>query len=226
MFGCGLGVGLGVRALCREIGRARREHAHEAAALRQGHARVARRHERHRVAADRLLLRACRDFGDGRRVMQQHDVFVDLALARERRAGLRLGVGDDEVLAACVPGLAVLVVVLRLGLVELGVLGRGEFDRWRHARLLLGQCGAWIGGVVHRHRNPPSRGAVARDVLEFLSRFQCGHLGQRLRSRLAQKALIGRHDEGRRAERLERLRLRGAAHHDADRLAGLSSPPC
>ena len=71
------------------------------------HAAVARRHERHRVAADRLLLGAGRDLGGGRRVVQQHDVFVDLALARERRAGLRLGIGDDEVLAARVPGLAV-----------------------------------------------------------------------------------------------------------------------
>jgi hypothetical protein len=61
--------------------------------------------------------------------VQQHDVFVDLSFAGERRAGLRLGVGDDEVLPARVPGLAVLVVVLRGGLVEFGVFGRGEFDR-------------------------------------------------------------------------------------------------
>ena len=49
----------------------------------------------------------------------------------EAGAGLRLAVGDDEVLSARIPGAAVAVVLLGRGFVELGVFGAGEFSRRR-----------------------------------------------------------------------------------------------
>src|SRR3989442_788314 len=58
------------------------------------------------VAAGGLGLAPRAEHAAAVRVRQQHDVFVDLALAREGGAGRRVGVGDDEVLPARVPGLA------------------------------------------------------------------------------------------------------------------------
>ena len=117
-------VGLGVRAPRVEVRRLRREQADDAAALRQLDAARPGRHDDERVAVRglRLALSGRRK----RRVPVGHDDDVLVRIVTlEDGARLRLAVGDDEVLAAGEPGLAVPILLLRRSLVEEAELGAG-----------------------------------------------------------------------------------------------------
>src|SRR5205085_11269022 len=93
-----LGVRGGVRRFGRDIPRARGEHPHEPPALRQRDGAVAGWHEGDGVSIRFPGFLAGAEFGRGARVVQQQDIFVDLALTAERRTGRGFRIDNDEVL--------------------------------------------------------------------------------------------------------------------------------
>src|SRR5690606_766548 len=91
-------------------------------------------------------------------VVEQQDIFVDLALALDHRAGLDFGIADHEILAASVPRALLRTDFLRIAFVETAITRHTESRGWPVAAFRGGKAGTRIVGFVHF--NPPGRGAL------------------------------------------------------------------
>ena len=139
-----------VGAQLGEIFRPRRHHAHHLGGAEQRDGACARRHEADGVTGDDLALVTPHDLGARPRIGKQHDIFVGLVGPAQHRALVGVAIGDDEVLAAGVPGARAVLVFGRRRFVEFRIfgackMGGGGFGADRSG----GERGAGISAVIH-----------------------------------------------------------------------------
>jgi hypothetical protein len=107
-------------------------------------------HEADGMTGYDLALVAPHDLGARPGIGKQHDIFVGLVGPAQHGALIGVAVGDDEVLAAGIPGTRPLLVFGRRRFVEFRIfgackMGGGGFGAdWRG-----GECGAGISAVIH-----------------------------------------------------------------------------
>jgi hypothetical protein len=133
-----------------EIFRSRRHHAHHLGRAEQRDGACPRRHETDGVTANDLALVAPHDLRARPRIGKQHDIFVGLVGPAQHGALVGVAIGDDEVLAAGVPGACAVLIFGRCRFVEFRILGACEVGGGGFcADRSGGERGAGISAVIH-----------------------------------------------------------------------------